>query len=98
MHFTKHKLHKQTICVLLTVQEQSETVFSLWLTRKKKILTINLTLTIFTKLCACTGMDVYEHASIFIDIFAVKTSNVDKGTFVIISPAVNCPNDNRVSK
>lgn len=28
MHFTKHKLHKQTICVLLTVQEQSETVFS----------------------------------------------------------------------
>lgn len=91
MHFTKHKLYKQTSCVLLTVQEQSQTVFSLLLTWKKKILTINLTLTIFTKLCACTGMDVSEHASIFIDIFAVKTSDVDKRTFVMYFSSCQMP-------
>lgn len=65
--------------------------YLLLMRKKKKLLTINLTLTIFTKLCACTGMDVSEHASIFIDIFAVKTSDIDKGTFVMYFASCQMP-------
>lgn len=65
--------------------------------KKKKILTINLTLTIFTKLCACTWTYLNMHQYL-LTYLQWRQAILIKEPLWCISPAVKCLNDHRVSK